>query len=129
MIQNFFVNKGSTLPILELKLINDGRHNSDEVFFNNLQDAQLYFTMSDLDTSVVKIAHQPAIIIPNDDCDGTFNIGYEWKERDTNREGKYVGFFEINFNGSFDNNFIGKNLIIPIRNTLIINIMKGLIKK
>jgi hypothetical protein len=128
-MQNFFINKNSTLPILELKLINDGRHSTDTTFFDNLQDAQLYFTMTDIETGVVKVAHQPAIIIENDDCDGTFNIGYEWKERDTNREGKYVGLFEINFNGSFDDNFTGKKLIVPIHNQLFVNIISGSIKK
>ena len=130
-MQNFFINKGSILPILEMKLIEHGRTGSDvhEPFYQALQNADIFFNMTDVDTGVVKIAHQPAILIEADGCTDQFNIAYEWKPRDVSRPGKYVGKFEIIFDNDNVSEFAGRNLIVPIQNQLIVNVTEGLIKK
>ena len=130
-MQNFFINKNSILPILEMKLIEYGRvgsetHNS---FYQAIQNADIFFNMVDVDTGVVKIAHQPGTIIENTGCSGQFNIAYEWKPRDVTRVGKYRGQFEIIFDKDNDPEFAGRNLIVPIQNELIINITEGVVKK
>jgi len=130
-MQNFFINKGSILPILEMKLIEYGRVGSEnhEPFFDALQNADIFFNMVDVDTGVVKVAHQPGILIEADGCTDQYHIAYEWKPRDVSRPGKYVGTFEIIFNKDNDKEFAGRNLIVPIQNQLIINVTEGLIKK
>ena len=128
-MQEFYINKGATLPILQMELINDGRHD-----FNNIQqyiqNANIYFTMIDIETGVVKIAHQPATVFLKETggCTEEYYIGYVWKERDTNRVGKYRGEFEIIFNDDLEGQIAG-NLLVPIRTELLINIKDGVIKK
>ena len=51
---DFFINKGATLPVLKMELIQDGRYDWSS-FYNKLQDSTIYFTMSDLETGVKKI--------------------------------------------------------------------------
>jgi hypothetical protein len=114
-----------------MKLIEQGRTGSDahEPFYQALQNADIYFTMIDIDTGVTKVAHQPAILIENEGCTGQFNIAYEWKSRDVSRIGKYRGQFEIEFGEDNTREFAGRNLIVPIQNQLIVNVTEGLIKK
>jgi hypothetical protein len=130
-MQHFFINKGSILPILELKLIDNGRVGSTAhvPFYEALQNADIYFTMTDVDTGVCKVAHQPGVLIEADGCSDQFNIGYEWKPRDVSRVGRYRGQFEIIFGDDNMIEFSGKNLIVPIQNQLIINVTEGIIKK
>ena len=119
------------MPILEMKLIEYGRVGSDAhvPFYQALQNADLFFTMIDIETGVTKVAHQPAILIESDTCTGQFNIAYEWKPRDVSRIGKYRGQFEIVFGDDNIAEFAGKNLIVPIQNQLVINVTEGVIKK
>lgn len=114
-----------------MKLIEYGRVGSEnhEPFFDALQNADIFFNMVDVDTGVVKVAHQPGILIEADGCTDQYHIAYEWKPRDVSRPGKYVGTFEIIFNKDNDKEFAGRNLIVPIQNQLIINVTEGLIKK
>ena len=51
----FFINKNATLPVLKLELIRDGR-NDFEKFFELIQNADIYFTMTDVVTGVKRIA-------------------------------------------------------------------------
>lgn len=130
-MQVFFINQHSELPILEMKLIENGRYGSidHESFYIALQNARLYFTMIDIDTGVTRIAHQPAGLLENLDCPGTYNIYYQFKKRDTQRVGSYRGQFEIVFGSDVQNEFTSRTLIIPIHDELVIKIMDGLIKK
>jgi len=130
-MQNFFINKDSILPTLEMKLIEQGRVGSDAhvSFYNALQNADIFFTMIDVDTGVTKVAHQPAILIESDGCTDQFNIAYEWKKRDVSRPGKYRGQFEIIFSDDNIPEFASKNLVVPIHNELMINVTEGSIKK
>jgi hypothetical protein len=130
-MQHFFINKNSELPILELKLIENGRYGSidHESFYTAIQNANIYFTMIDVDTAVTRIAHQPAGLLENLDCPGTYNIYYQFRKTDTQRVGSYRGQFEIVFGSDVKNEFTSKILIVPIHDELIINVTDGLIKK
>ena len=131
MAQYFYINQNSELPILEMRLIENGRYGSidHESFYIAIQNANLYFTMIDIDTGVTRIAHQPAGILENRDCPGTFNIYYQFTKRDTQRVGSYRGRFEIVFGDDLINEFTGRTLIIPIHDELVICVMDGSIKK
>jgi hypothetical protein len=122
----FSINKNSTLPVLKLSLINDGRHNFSE-FYNKIQNADIFFTMTDVITGVKKIAKKPTsieLVEPAVDCVGDeYYLIYQFTERDTANAGRYVGNFTIEFlDGS-------GTLIIPIREDLFINILDSSIKK
>ena len=47
MGQDFFINKKSTLPVLKMELVNDGR-NDFRNFHDKIQNATIKFTMWDL---------------------------------------------------------------------------------
>jgi hypothetical protein len=122
----FHINKKSTLPILKMELINDGR-NDYQKFHEKIQNANIYFTMTDIITGVKRIAKKSAnieLVLPQSDCVGEeYFITYQFSEKETSKEGKYVGQFEIEFlDGS-------GTLLVPIRETLHVNILDQGIKK
>ena len=122
----FSINKNSTLPVLKLELIQDGR-NDFQKFHEKIQNANIYFTMTDVITGVKRIAKKETGIQqvePSSNCVGDeFYLTYQFTERDTAVAGRYVGQFEIDF---LDNS---GTLIVPIREELFINILERTIKK
>ncbi len=121
----FSINKNSTLPVLKLELIQDGR-NDFQKFHEKVQNANIYFSMTDVITGVKRIAKKQTNILqvepPN--CVGDeFYLSYQFTERDTAVAGRYVGQFEIEF---LDDS---GTLIVPIREELFINILERTIKK
>lgn len=122
----FHINKNSTLPVLKLELIQDGR-NDFYKFHEKIQNATILFTMTDIITGVKRIAKKVAGIEqvePMSSCVGEeFYLVYQFTEKETSLAGRYVGQFDITFlDGS-------GNLIVPIREELFINILDGSIKK
>ena len=122
----FLINKNSTLPILKLDLINDGR-NDFYKFHEKIQNANIYFSMTDVITGVKRIAKKLTGIQqvePASDCVGDeFYLIYQFTERDTSVGGRYVGQFEIEF---LDNS---GTLLVPIKEELFVNILERTIKK
>lgn len=51
----FSINKSSTLPVLKMELIQDGR-NDFYKFYDKVQNANITFTMTDIITGNIKIA-------------------------------------------------------------------------
>ena len=125
----FFINKYASLPKLKLELIKDGRKDFDK-FFQDIQNSNIYFTMTDVVTGVKRIAKKLAgtqLVLPDHDCINCireeYYITYQFSSRDTAIAGRYVGKFEIEFlDGS-------GTLIVPIREELFLNILDGSIKK
>jgi hypothetical protein len=122
----FFINKGATLNVLKLELIQDGRNDFNK-FHEKIQNANIYFSMTDVVTGVKRIAKKLTGIQqvePATDCVGDeFYIIYQFTERDTAVGGRYVGQFEIDFlDGTV-------TLLAPIREELFINILERTIKK
>lgn len=123
-MQEFFLIKGSTNPLLEMELIDDGRYNFQKSLLNYaLQDSVITFTMIDIETNLPKINKAKAniVCIDNDACDEQYILQYKWTNKDVNREGIFKGFFEIKFNGNIKSNdmiFPEGNLIVPIENEL-----------
>lgn len=121
----FSINKNSTLPVLKLELIQDGR-NDFQKFHEKVQNANIYFTMTDVITGVKRIAKKLTTIeqVKPVNCVGDeFYLIYQFTERDTAVAGRYVGQFEVTFlDGS-------GTLVVPIREELFINILERTIKK
>lgn len=126
-MMQFFINKDSILPILRMELIYDGRHDFHK-FWDAIQDADITFTMTNVDTKVIKIANEPCYIKLReiDGCVDQYVICYNWKKRDTKERGVYEGVFTINFNGNLtsetDMSYPKGDLIMPIREKLMITI-------
>jgi hypothetical protein len=122
----FFINKGATLNTLKLELINDGR-NDFHKFHEMIQNANIYFTMTDVITGVKKIAKKETgiqLVLPQSDCVGEeFYLVYQFTEKETSVAGRYAAQFTIEFlDGS-------GTLIVPIREELFVSVLDGSIKK
>ena len=122
----FFINKNAELNVLKLELIQDGR-NDFHKFYEKIQNANIYFNMTDVVTGIKKIGRKRtgvALVEPTSDCVGEeYYLTYKFSSRDTDRAGRYVAQFTIEFlDGS-------GNLIVPIREELFINVLDGTIKK
>lgn len=126
-MQTFTINQYSELPTLRMELIYDGRSDFNK-FWDAIQDSTITFTMTNIDTNVIKIANAPCYIKrkESDGCVTQYVICYDWKKRDTREKGVYEGVFNICFNG----NLVGESitypkgeLIMPINEKLIINIL------
>lgn len=126
---DFFINKNATLPVLKLELIRDGR-NSYKNFYEKIQNANIYFTMTDVVTGVKRIAKrltgtQLVYLDPNSEVtlDEEYYIIYQFTSNDTCVSGRYIANFEIDFLDGTG------TLIVPIRETLYVNVLDGGIKK
>lgn len=123
-MQEFFINKNSTNPVLEMSLINDGRYDFNKSLFNYaLQDSTVTFSMEDEETGKLKVSKGKVNIVPIGDCECNegYVLQYKWKERDVNKEGVYKGYFEIKFNENITMDgvtFPTGNLIVPIEEEL-----------
>ena len=122
----FHINKNSTLPVLKLELIKDGR-NDFKKFNDKVQNANIFFTMTDVVTGVKRIARKLASIEqvePRTDCTGDeFYLVFQFNQKQTSVAGRYVGQFQIEF---LDGSGV---LLVPIREELFINVLDGIIKK
>ena len=100
MEQEFFILQGSVLPYLRMELINDGRYTFDK-FYNAIQNADVTFSMKNVDTDILKVSNAKCDILQVEDggCEEKYIIQYAWKKRDTNEKGKFEGTFKINFLG------------------------------
>lgn len=121
----FYINKGATLNKLKLELIQDGRNDFNK-FHESIQNANIYFTMTDIITGVKKIAKKKAgieLVIPTNCVGEEYYIVYNFTAKETAVAGRYIGQFEIEFlDGS-------GTLIMPVREELFINVLDGSIKK
>jgi hypothetical protein len=120
---DFFINKNSTLPLLCMELITDGR-NDYKAFNELIQNATITFSMIDIETGIRKVSKQLASCELKDacvDCPEEYYIIYKWKPKDVNRAGTYKAEFEITF---LDGSGV---LIAPVRDDLLIHIRDGAI--
>jgi len=124
----FFIKQNSTLPTLRMELIEDGRHDFHK-FHEAIQGADVKFTMTNVDTNVVKVANASAYIKlrENDTCTEEYVICYDWKKHDTKEVGTYRGTFEITFNDGFKADdgvqYPTGVLNMPIREELFISVL------
>ena len=134
MAQNFFINKGATLPRLRMELNHDGRSDYNKAYLA-LQGADgVTFSMWNKETGVFKIANAPAEITYDEHsgCEERYIIEYKWKERDTNEPGRFIGQFKISFSDDIVMDgvtFPSGELIVPISEDLVVTINNGTLKK
>ena len=119
----FFIKQNATLPTLKLQVVKDGR-NDFRSFMETLQNAIITFSMVNTDNGILKIASKPAYItekfFDNPDAPQEFYIYYNFTAKDTKTPGRYMGEFSITTTEG--------ELIVPIRESLFINITPSFIK-
>lgn len=121
----FFINKGATLNILKLELIQDGR-NDFRSFFDKIQNANIYFTLVDIETGIKRIGKKRTgvqLVTPTNCVGEEYYLTYQFTEKETERAGRYLGQFTIEFLDGTG------TLIVPIRESLYVNILDNNIKK
>lgn len=115
----FFIKQNTTLPILKMDVVRDGRTDSWKNFYEILDNANIRFSMKNVENGIQKIFMKPAYIVEktknNPDSSTEYYIYYKWTEKDTNKKGRYIGEFLIEFE-------IG-DLVTPIVQNLYINII------
>ena len=120
----FLINQNSVLPQLRIELIQDGRGDFHR-FHDCIQNADITFTMINVDSGVIKISNAPCSIRlkDNNSCEEEYLICYDWKKRDTKDKGIYKGLFTIKFNDDLVSEtdvYPKGELIVPIVEDLII---------
>lgn len=108
-------------------MIDNGRDTAYNKFFEAIQDAEIYFSMRNIDTGIMKVSKAKAYLKRLNDggCDEKYAVCYQWKKHDTNEFGTFEGQFEFVFNGNITCNeysFPQGNLIAPIEERLLITI-------
>ena len=119
---DFFIKKNSTLPLLKLQVVKNGRNDYDN-FMKTIELSSIFFSMVDIETGVAKISSRPAgfvektFIDPN--AEPEYYIYYQFTNRDTNKVGRYEAQFMLRNEDGV--------LILPIREKLFINIQESFI--
>lgn len=131
-MKQFNINKDATLPYLEIEPVMNGR-NTFRKLYEAIQNADISFSMKNIDTGIWKIANAQANIVNSTEqgCEDRFKIQYRWKTRDTKEAGRYLAQFKIKFLNdivSGDTIFPKGELIVPIYEDIIVNVMDNSIK-
>ena len=124
MAQHFFIKKNSTLPILKMKVVNDGRYDYKKIF-DRLENAAITFSMIDTENGQHRVFNQQGLLLPvvKIACpeEEEFYIGYQFTLKDTKKVGCYKAEFKIDF---LDD---GASLIVPIREDLFVNVVDSVV--
>lgn len=123
---DFSINKNSTLPVLNMELIKDGRYTYKE-FNDKVQNANIYFTMANIETGVKVIGKKAATLTLKNQYDGCedeeYYLTYQFSAKETSKPGTYVANFILEFLDGTG------TLIVPIREELYVHILDGSIKR
>ena len=108
----FYIKKNSTLPKLQVEVINESRNGYNQLD-PNISASTVTFSMSHVENDIFKIANSPATIKVMDDGSG-YILSYQFTKKNTNRNGRYKGVFTIiNERGTYE---------IPINEDLFIQV-------
>jgi hypothetical protein len=119
----WYIKKGATLPVLKMQVVKDGRSGYQQLM-EMLETSSIYFTMIDVYTGIPKIVSAPAeivnLILP-EGSNQEYYVYFRFTARDTDTPGRYEGQFLIKSEEG--------NLILPIRESLYINIQESFISE
>jgi hypothetical protein len=105
----FFIRKNSTLPIIEIDLIKDGRLDFNYIN-SNLSGSTIYFSMKDIDTQVYKVLN--GVCVVNQE---TNSVYYQFTKKNTLRTGRFICEFSFNNSQGVIN--------LPLRDSLYVTIL------
>lgn len=117
----FFIRQNSTLPIIKVQVIKDGRLDFRE-FDNLVNTSTITFSMKEESTDRYVILDSPAQTVikssTGDGPDNDYYVYYKLTNRQTRKTGRYIGEFKIS-------NEQGE-IILPLRNKLFINVTESI---
>lgn len=115
----FFIKQNTTLPIIKMDVVFDGRTDAVENFYSVLDNATLRFSMLNESNGIPKVSMKRAYIVAKDkrnpDAPWEYYIYYKWGSKDTNTKGRFLGQFLVVLESG--------ELISPIRENFYINII------
>ena len=115
----FFIGKNANLPLLKLQVVKDGRQEYQD-FMDFIESSTIFFSMKDEKSGNNRIQLKQggfvSKIFEDPNTPTEYYVYYRFDSSETNKVGRYEGQFLIkNDTGT---------LIIPIRETLYINIVE-----
>jgi hypothetical protein len=117
----FFIRKGSSEPILKMRLIDDAK-NDKSSFNDRLENADIRLSMYHYETMEPHLLNEVCNITTRtkkyDQTTDEYYIVYKFNSNQTSIIGKYEGVITIYFNDIESN-----KLILPIKEKLFINII------
>lgn len=126
---DFFIRKNSTMPVLKMRLVKDGR-NDFHHFWSLLENSAITFSMKNSKNGVYKIANVAGTVIRKEPFDGDtseeYYIAYYFQPEDTNEVGVFIGEFNIIFFDANQNNLEIGNLKVPIQEELYVHILDSM---
>jgi hypothetical protein len=117
---DFNIKKGSSLPVLKLSVVKDGRSDYQS-FMDFIETSTLFFSMVDSDTGVSKIHMEPAGFVEKTFLDPNTPVEYYIYFKFQKKHLNYAGRFE----GQFTLRNEAGTLILPIREPLYINVLES----
>ena len=121
----FNIKQYATLPILQLKLIRDGRNDYNK-FYKKLENATVTFAMKDVASGRLQVANEEGMLLLKDGCNEMgqkeYYIGYAFTQDDTKIPGIYTGEFKLIFLDDMS------ELITPINEELQIHVIESFVK-
>jgi hypothetical protein len=92
----WFIKKNSTLPVLKIKVIKDGRSDYDRTM-RYLNETDIFFSMVDTQTGIPRISCRPAGLMKkeqlNTSAETEYYVYYQFTPFDTKKVARYKGQF------------------------------------
>jgi len=115
----FFIKQNSSLPILKVDVVKDGRTDSSKNLYDIFVNSTAKFSMKSEENGIHKILMKDAYFTrknkSNPDSPQEYYLFYKWKARDVNTKGRYLAEFWLKLDSG--------ELIAPIRENIYINIV------
>ena len=102
-LNNFFIKKDSTLPVLKFPLTQHTLEQYD-ITPDMLENVAVTFSMTEADTGLYRIANVAGNLVVNNNRpeypdEVTYTLTYQFKLSQTRKAGRYLGEFKLDFLG------------------------------
>ena len=120
-INNFFIKKDSTLPVLKYPLTQHTMEQYD-ITPDMLENVGVTFSMTEADSGLYRIANVAGNLVVNNNRpeypdELTYTLTYKFKLSQTRKAGRFLGEFKLDFLGEY----CGK-ITLPTQNKINIQI-------
>jgi hypothetical protein len=121
----FFIRQGSSEPKLKMRLIDDGKNYKKSTYGELLENCEITFEMSHVDSGVYQILNKPCYLTTrltkHNHLEDEYYIIYQFSEEETIDKGRFEGKITIQYLDTELNPTT--KLILPIKEKLFINII------
>lgn len=126
-LNNFFIKKDSTLPLLKYPLTQHTMEQYD-ITGDMLENVAVTFSMIDADTGLFRVANAAGSLVVNNNRpeypdEVQYTLTFKFKLHQTRKSGRYLGEFKLDFLGEN----CGK-ITLPTQNQINIQISDGITK-